>query len=97
MLKLSFLLICALTLIATEKIEVDYDSNFDVITLNGKLYIPVEDRNALKTFEAEIPKAEAQTKEESKENECEEALVRGPALIFYLGMVLCKSLFYDSI
>lgn len=97
MFKLSFLLICALTLIATEKIEVDYDSNLDVITLNGKLYIAVEDGIALKSFEAEIPKAETPTKEESKENDCEEALVRGPALIFYLGMVLCKSIIYNSI
>ena len=93
MFKLSFLLICALTLITTEKIEVDYDSNLDVITLNGKLYIAVEDGITLKSFEAEIPKAETQT----KENECEETLVRGPALIFYLAMVLCKSIFYNSI
>lgn len=68
------------------KVEVEYDDYLDVVTLNGKMYLPADSKIAIKSYVAD-----GTVKEEFAENpECEEELVTGSTLYFYLFMVLCK-------
>lgn len=69
------------------KIEVEYDSQLDVITLNGKMYIPTDSNISIKSYANETP---VPISSEEKENPCEEELITGPAVWFYIFMVLCK-------
>lgn len=72
------------------KIEVEYDDQLDVITLNGKMYIPTDSNIAIKSYANESP---VPISAESEENECGEELITGPAVWFYIFMVLCKYLY----
>lgn len=67
------------------KIEVEYDDQLDVITLNGKMYIPTDSKVSIKSYANETPVPIS-----SEENPCEEELITGPAVWFYIFMVLCK-------
>ena len=68
------------------KVEVEYDDYLDVVTLNGKMYLPADSKIAIKSYAAE-----SVVKEELVEKpECEEELVTGSTLYTYLFMVLCK-------
>ena len=61
-------------------IQVEYDDSLDIITLNGKTYMPSTPLHSTSLIESP-----------SKEDICEETLVTGPAVWFFLFMVLCKS------
>lgn len=76
------------------KIEVEYDSQLDVITLNGKMYIPTDSNISIKSYANETP---VPISSEEKENPCEEELITGPAVWFYIFMVLCKSIHYITV
>ena len=69
------------------KIEVEYDNYLDVITLNGKLYIPTDSRIQIKSFAEETPLPQEEEKEE-----CGETLITGPAVWFFVFIVGCKFL-----
>ena len=68
------------------KVEVEYDDYLDVVTLNGKMYLPADSKIAIKSYAAEsVVRVELVEKPE-----CEEELVTGSTLYTYLFMVLCK-------
>ena len=67
-----------LSLSSQTTIQVEYDDSLDIITLYGKTYIPTHLHST--SF----------IEEPSKEDLCEETLVTGPAVWFFIFMVLCK-------
>lgn len=88
LLPIILILLISLDLTSQAKIQVEYDDYLDVITHNGKMYIPTDSHIQIKSFAEETPSP----KEE--EEECGETLVTGPAVWFFIFMVGCKFLLF---
>lgn len=99
----SKILLLLLTIVLSEKveninIEVDSDKKMDIVNIDNKEYIPFLSKSSIKSFETPVnteqKTEEGKTTEIKKEEyECEEVLVRGPKVFFFIFMVAFLTLF----
>jgi hypothetical protein len=90
-----FILLSALYLVScNEKTDVFYDSKYDIIFHNGKLYFPSKNNEIDKRPDKDSSKNEMNNPHKNNEEKLhEEELVSGAKFWVYIFIILCKYLY----